>query len=528
MRPSIFLLCLTFSIAIYCSCNHSPAGAAGGNDDSGAQKDNVQDNVQKGKVLAATYCRLCHLLPDPSLLDKRSWVNDVLPGMAPRLGMISKEAHNTYDHYNEMLGKTYYPAAPLLKPEEWQHIIEYYSATAPDTLPRPVRSLSIIPELSQFSIQTPAVTFTPPASCMVRIDTLGGRHELLVSDAKTSRLLRFDQSLRMIDSMKSNGPIVDITLEKNRMLACNIGYLNPTDIKLGSAEFITAAPAAGRKTKMEANKPFFEKLARPVQITPADLNQDHRTDYLICEFGNLAGSLSWMENTGDGKFTKHVLRDMPGAIKAYVQDLNHDGLPDIIALFAQGDEGIFLYTNKGHGQFEERTLLRFPPVYGSTYFELADFNHDGFPDILYTSGDNADYSPVLKPYHGVYIYLNDGKNNFTQRTFIPMDGCFKAMARDFDGDGDLDIAAISFFADYKHHPEQGFMYLENKGDLQFQPYTFPEAASGRWITMDAGDIYGRGKEDIVLGNLDFSSLQLGATRDPIKGKPFIVLKNVSR
>ncbi len=135
--------------------------------------------------------------------------------------------------------------------------------------------------------------------------------------------------------------------------------------------------------------------------------------------------------------------------------------------FAQGDESIIRYTNKGKGNFNKEVLLRFPPSYGSSYFELDDFNKDSYPDILYTCGDNADYSPVLKPYHGVYIFMNDGKNHFEQKFFFPINGCYKAMAKDFDGDGDLDIAGISFFADYKHQPEEGFVCLENTGSLGF-------------------------------------------------------------
>jgi hypothetical protein len=134
---------------------------------------------------------------------------------------------------------------------------------------------------------------------------------------------------------------------------------------------------------------------------------------VVCEFGNLIGSLSWLENKGDNKYERHIIRAVPGAIRAYVNDYNHDGLPDLWVLFAQGDEGIFLFTNQGHGRFTQQTLIRFPPCYGSSSFELVDFNKDGYPDILYTCGDNADFSPVLKPYHGIYIYLNDGHNHFT-------------------------------------------------------------------------------------------------------------------
>ena len=80
---------------------------------------------------------------------------------------------------------------------------------------------------------------------------------------------------------------------------------------------------------------------------------------------------------------------------------------------AQGDEGIFLYKNKGNGTFEEQKLLSFLPLFGSQYFELIDFNNDGHEDILYVCGDNADLSTILKQYHGIYIYLNDGSYQFS-------------------------------------------------------------------------------------------------------------------
>ena len=163
-------------------------------------------------------------------------------------------------------------------------------------------------------------------------------------------------------------------------------------------------------------------------------------------------------------------------------------MPDIWALFAQGNEGIFLFTNKGGGAFDTKQVLSFPPYYGSSSFELDDFNGDGYKDIIYTCGDNADYSVILKPYHGVYIYLNDGKNNFKQRYFYPINGCYKAIAKDFDGDGDLDIATIAFFADYVHQPEEGFIYFKNvskqpigQTDLTFQPYSITAGKLGRWL-----------------------------------------------
>jgi hypothetical protein len=88
-----------------------------------------------------------------------------------------------------------------------------------------------------------------------------------------------------------------------------------------------------------------------------------------------------------------------------------------------------------------------------------------------TNGDNGDYPAVLKPHHGVRIYLNDGKNAFEEHYFFPLNGAFKALAEDFDLDGDLDIAVISMFPDFEGRPEEGFVYLENKGEMQFNAST---------------------------------------------------------
>jgi hypothetical protein len=173
---------------------------------------------------------------------------------------------------------------------------------------------------------------------------------------------------------------------------------------------------------------------------------DNKKDVVVCDFGNFGGKLSWFENFDQSK--EHIISNSPGARSVEIKDLNGDHKLDIIAVMAQAFEQIIIYYNRGNGEFEEKVVLQFSPVHGIGHFELADFNNDGYDDLLLTNGDNWDHSVIDKPYHGLRIYMNDDKNNFKEAYFYPMYDCRKAMARDFDNDGDLDIVASSLYTSY--------------------------------------------------------------------------------
>jgi len=474
-------------------------------------------SIKVGKKLAQTYCGSCHQLPEPSLLDSKSWNDGVLPEMGPRLG-IFYYGNKAYPSYrNDMnVDKNYYPSQPVISLYDWQHIIDYYTAASPDSLLPAKKTTPIVMNEKLFQSLHPTFTYNKPTTAFVKIEPA---QQLITCDAFEKKLFVFNNALQLVDSFNTKSSVTDIIKNNDTLTLCNTGILNPNNGKYGSIENIVLS-------KKNIVDTIFKNLMRPVQITKTDLNKDDKEDFLVCEFGNLAGALSWLEDKGNNQFAYHVIRNAPGAIKAYVNDYNHDGLPDIWTLFSQGNEGVFLFTNKGNGEFDAKQVLQFPPVYGSSSFELDDFNKDGFADIVYTCGDNADYSPVLKPYHGVYIFLNDGKNNFIQKYFYPINGCYKAIAKDFDNDGDLDIATISFFADYPHEPEEGFVYLKNKGNFNFQPYSLAATKLGRWLTMDAGDFDGDGKIDLMLGNFSLNFGKFKSSVDWVKQPPFLLLKNI--
>ena len=508
-----WLILILFFLGILCtsSCN----------DNLGKQQDNT---LAKGKSLSEKYCQSCHLVPDPSMATKVNWVDQILPNMGPRLGIYGfREKKYPSSKNSPYIHKGFYPENPQMSEEDWAALVYYFGYSAPDTLAAQKRDKPISLNNSVFRAQSPPDRSQNPLSTYIAIDS--SRKQIIQADGLLGYLYIYDEKLKLNDSIKIGSMVVDAYRKDEKLIICDVGMINPNDGRFGK---IWETSSGNHDSKRPGLRLLTDSLRRPVQMIPADLNGDGKQDIVICEFGNLLGAFSWLENRGNGEYIRHVLREIPGAIHAIIQDYNHDGLPDIWVLFAQGNEEIALFINKGNGQFEAHDIIRFPAIFGSTYFELKDFNGDGYTDILYAAGDNGDYSQVLKPYHGIYIFLNDGHQHFHKKFFFPMHGCFKVMARDFDGDGDLDIAAISYFADYASQPEEGFVYLENKGNWNFEASTLPETQKGRWLTMDAGDLDGDGRIDLVLGNFSVGPTPIPPKTDWKKGPPFLFLKNITK
>ena len=222
----------------------------------------------------------------------------------------------------------------------------------------------------------------------------------------------------------------------------------------------------------------------------------------MCLYGNHRGRFSWFRNLGGDRYAEEVLMPKSGAIWCVARDLDGDGSVDLTLLTAQENETLQVFSNDGRGEFTSRFVFQRPPVFGHNHFEIADFDADGKPDLLVSNGDNGEFTSPPKRFHGLRIHRGRGGGHFDDEPAwsFPLNGATKALARDFDGDGDLDIAAIAYFPDYDRSPRESFVYLENRRVWDFAPSTFPQCITGRWLTMDAGDLDGDGDIDLVLGS----------------------------
>lgn len=468
-----------------------------------SDSDNPPISKLSGKALADIHCASCHSFVSPETLPKPIWKNDVLPAMGNRLGIFNGEHQpdsifGSFRNASIVKKADVFPEKPVLAREDWMKIVSYYVQNAPDNVLPPKPNTTIKKGLRHFKYTEASYVNGPPLTAMVKI--LPDKRGLVFSDSKrnNNRLTFLTPDLEKKRDLPFGNTPIQYHESADSVYLTTIGKnVFPNDLPDGAVHKferydISQNPGTG--------KMLIQNLQRPVNMAYGDLNDDGLEDIVACEYGDLTGKLVWYENLDNGSYTAHVLKNKPGAIKAIIKDYNADGRNDIFVLMAQGDEGIFYFENSGNGVFKEKRLLTFSPLNGSQYFELADFNGDGFDDILYVCGDNADKTPILKKYHGIYIFLNDGKLNFEQSYFYQQNGVYKALPRDYDMDGDLDIATISFFPDYANTPEESFVYLENQGNSTYDSYSFAESSKGRWIVMDAGDIDGDGDIDLALGS----------------------------
>lgn len=459
-----------------------------------------------GYKLAQQYCQSCHLLPQATDLNKTTWTDFVLPKMGALLGYHTMGM-------NRYIKKE---ANPVLSAEEWDKIRHHFISEAPDSLIDTSNRKKILIGLSDFEIFNGPKLSPHPLTTFIAFGS--EPQELIAGDGMVPAVYNTSMG-KQPEQYPAGVGTAHIEIDSVWYIL-TMGVLQPSDSRMGTLKQYN--PRTNTETVI------LDSLQRPVHFVRADLNQDSRMDIVLAEFGNETGRLSWFEQQADGSYIRHILRPLPGAIRIVITDWDKDHKPDILALMAQGDEGIYLYKNLGSGKFTETALIKFPAVYGSNYFELADFNGDALPDLVITNGDNGDYPPLLKPYHGIRIFQNHGNNKLDQMAFLPMNGVIKAMAADYNLDGIQDLAAISFFPDTEKTPEEAFILWYGQPGGSFNPVSFPMAKNGKWLTMDRADMDGDGDPDLVIGHASFG-MGTGAQKSSSDSTgSWILLKNRKR
>lgn len=456
------------------------------------------DTGLNGEELANIHCSSCHQLPKPGELDTKTWKDYMLPRMGYFLG-FREDLGNNEAYFDDIPvgekrakeSKYFVNDKPVISTGDWKKIQDYYLDYSPDSLAgNPQIKAELLTDW--FETKLPIMGFSPPGTSLTHFSESGN---ILIADIHKEVLLQFDLNLDLKKQDQIGvGGVKFVETETDFWLAV-MGAFEATDAPMGS---IVRYAKNGNKSKSIA----IIDLQRPVDFVIADLNANGKEDLVICEFGKYSGGLSFFSQNGD-EYVKKYLSQKPGATVVKLVDWDNDGDKDLIVLYGQAEEGIYYYENDGKANFKESKLLSFPATYGSIHIDIVDIDKDGDEDIVYSCGDNADYPAILKPYHGVRILKQTAPLTFAEEVFLPLNGAYKSIAGDFDNDGILDIAAISFFPNYEYNALQYFTLFKGKENDVYEPYELAKDNLGRFCTMDVKDVDKDGDLDIVLGSLSF-------------------------
>ena len=251
-------------------------------------------------------------------------------------------------------------------------------------------------------------------------------------------------------------------------------------------------------------------------LATGDFNGDGKMDFVLAGDKplTLGGGMTVFLGNGDGTFQQGTtnLGIGPGAGLIFTGDFNHDGKLDVIVGLnpnpfpATLGNRVYEFLGNGDGTFQPPKLLF--PNFG--FFTVADLNHDGLPDIveyiepLSTSAD-------LLPY-GFNIYLGQLDGSFQlAHTYQPYPGLFSSLYRfdngappqrlspmvaDFNGDGNLDIAAFQFQATFPSTASY-LQILAGNGDGTFTPTFAITPFHKNGVPVSAADVTGDGRANLI-------------------------------
>jgi len=296
------------------------------------------------------------------------------------------------------------------------------------------------------------------------------------------------------------------------------------DIVVANADSGTVSVLLGNGSGQfhEAAGSPFSAGHLPNDIAIADMNRDGNVDLVIAD--HQSPYITILLGDGKGSFRTSPgspvdVHSTPHPHGVAVADFNQDGFADVVT-DSWGTNQIELLLSDGKGG------LHTPGRYFATghrpYERLrsADFNKDGFPDIVTTDLDDDT----------VTVLLGDGRGGFRKAAGSPFPAGAKpwqVAIDDVNGDGKPDLLVIPYERDIRDPSQNAVTVLLGDGNGAFKPMPaspLPLRECRGPNSLTAGDLRGNRRHDIVVACAESRNLTIferdGAGRFTSSSQPF--------
>jgi hypothetical protein len=438
---------------------------------------------------------VCHTFPPPDILPRSAWREELVRMMLIQEGVPEPTGASM--------------VIPL--PPDWLRLLRYYESNAPAHLaaPQPWPAVDVVrTRLARRTLGAPTGDFAAGAVANVRALDINsdGKLDIVASDMRSGSIVvglaNEGFTLKVAAQLKHPAHIEHVDLNKDGqldLLVAELGSYLPADHTDGAVYWLRRTASGFDRVALASG------LARVADARAADFDADGDLDVIVAVFGwRRTGNITLLENrTVDWTapvFVPRIVDKRTGSIHVPVTDVNKDGKPDFMALFAQEHESVVAFVNAGKSlEFAAHTVYAAPhPNWGSSGIDLVDLDEDGDDDVLLTHGDTFD-DFIVKPYHGIQWLENEGTFAYAAHTLAQMPAAHRAEAADLDGDGDLDIVASALVAGGEGRAAlPSLVWLEQVKPRVFERRTL-ETGTPYHATLDVADFNGDGRPDIAVG-----------------------------
>ena len=259
------------------------------------------------------------------------------------------------------------------------------------------------------------------------------------------------------------------------------------------------------------------------RLAVADVNGDGLDDFYVGGAKWQSGKLFIQQRDGTFRASSQAAfaaDSLSEDIGASFFDANGDGHPDLLVVSGGnefwGEQDALrprLYLNDGHGNFQ-RARDALPEIFeNGSCVAVGDFNGDGHPDLFIGSRVvSRSYGLIPKS----HLLENDGHGRFTDVTLEKAPGLLEAgMVSsatwiDYDGDGKPDLVVAGEWMPVRvFHQENGKLVDRTKE-------AGLSGTNGWWNSVEAVDLRGNGRQDLVLGNLGLNSYLHASPKEPAR------------